>query len=69
VVVRDEGSGFDPAALPDPTAPANLERVSGRGVLLLRTFMDEVIYNELGNAVTLVKRCHSTAGPSKNGGG
>jgi CheY-like chemotaxis protein len=67
VVVRDEGPGFDPAALPDPTAPANLEKVSGRGVLLMRTFMDEVIYNELGNAVTLIRRRHLTAAPSKNG--
>ena len=66
VVVRDEGSGFDPSALPDPTQPANLEKVSGRGVLLMRTFMDEVLYNEVGNAVTLVKRCDSNLGPSKN---
>lgn len=56
VVIRDEGPGFDPLALPDPTAPANLEKVSGRGVLLMRTFMDEVVYNEVGNAVTLTKR-------------
>jgi CheY-like chemotaxis protein/anti-sigma regulatory factor (Ser/Thr protein kinase) len=56
IVVRDEGAGFDPATLPDPSQPANLEKVSGRGVLLMRTFMDEVVYNELGNAVTLIKR-------------
>jgi len=56
VVVCDEGAGFDPTALPDPTDPANLERVCGRGVLLMRTFMDEVVYNEKGNAVTLTKR-------------
>ncbi len=55
-VVRDEGSGFDPSALPDPTDPANLEKASGRGLLLMRTFMDEVRYNEKGNAVTLIKR-------------
>ena len=66
VVVSDEGTGFDPSALPDPTQPANLERVSGRGVLLMRTFMDEVIYNEPGNAVTLVKRRDSNVGPSQN---
>ncbi len=56
IVVRDEGEGFDPSQLPDPTDPANLERASGRGVLLMRTFMDEVIYNAVGNEVTLVKR-------------
>jgi CheY-like chemotaxis protein/anti-sigma regulatory factor (Ser/Thr protein kinase) len=54
-VIRDEGNGFNPAELPDPTDPANLERVSGRGVLLMRTFMDEVSFNTRGNEVTLVK--------------
>lgn len=54
-VIRDEGPGFDPRKLPDPTEPANLERVSGRGVFLMRTFMDEVIYNSTGNEVTLLK--------------
>ncbi len=54
--VRDEGSGFDPASLPDPTDPANLDKPCGRGVLLMRTFMDEVVYNDRGNAVTLTKR-------------
>ena len=54
--IRDEGPGFDPTRLPDPTDPANLEKVSGRGVLLMRTFMDEVIFNEQGNQVTMIKR-------------
>lgn len=54
--IRDEGPGFDPSQLPDPTDPANLERPSGRGLLLMRTFMEEVIYNEKGNQVTLIKR-------------
>lgn len=54
-IIRDEGPGFDPRKLPDPTEPANLEQVSGRGVFLMRTFMDEVIYNETGNQVTLIK--------------
>ena len=56
-VIRDEGPGFNPDDLPDPTDPANLERVSGRGVLLMRTFMDRVEYNDIGNEVTLVKDC------------
>jgi CheY-like chemotaxis protein len=55
-VVRDEGPGFNPQALPDPTDPANLERVFGRGLLLIRTFMDEVYHNETGNQITLIKR-------------
>ncbi len=54
--VRDQGQGFDPRALPDPTDPANLEKISGRGVLLMRTFMDDVIFNEQGNEVTMIKR-------------
>ena len=49
-------TGFDPSLLPDPTQPENLEKVSGRGVLLMRTFMDEVIYNDAGNEVELIKR-------------
>lgn len=55
-VIRDEGAGFDPSALPDPTDPANLEKLSGRGVLLMRTFMDEVVFNDVGNMVTMIKR-------------
>lgn len=55
--IRDQGPGFDPRKLPDPTDPANLERVSGRGLLLMRTFMDDVQFNETGNQVTMTKRC------------
>jgi len=54
-VVRDEGPGFDPATLPDPTDPANLGRVSGRGLLLIQTFMDRVEHNSKGNEITMVK--------------
>ena len=55
-VVRDEGPGFDVSSLPDPNDPASLAATAGKGVLLMRSFMDEVSYNETGNAVTLVKR-------------
>jgi CheY-like chemotaxis protein/anti-sigma regulatory factor (Ser/Thr protein kinase) len=54
--IRDEGPGFDPSKLPDPTDPANLERVCGRGLLLIRTFMDEVRHNATGNEITMIKR-------------
>ncbi|HWB00051.1 MAG TPA: response regulator [Pirellulales bacterium] len=55
-VLRDEGEGFDPSRLPDPTDPANLERVCGRGLLLVRTFMDDVHHNATGNEITMIKR-------------
>ena len=64
-VIRDEGPGFDPSLLPDPRDPANLERPSGRGLLLMQTFMDEVRFNATGNEVRLTKRRHST--PCHNG--
>lgn len=60
-VICDEGPGFDPRGLPDPTDPTNLEKLSGRGLLLMRTFMDEVAYNEAGNQVTLIKRRNNSA--------
>lgn len=56
IVMRDQGPGFDPASLPDPTDPENLLRVHGRGILLMRTFMDAVEFNDQGNEVKLVKR-------------
>jgi CheY-like chemotaxis protein len=55
-VVRHEGPGFDMAYQPDPEAPALFDKVSDRGLLLVRTFMDEVTHNETGNELTLVKR-------------
>jgi CheY-like chemotaxis protein/anti-sigma regulatory factor (Ser/Thr protein kinase) len=56
IVIRDEGPGFDVKSLPDPRDPERLALASGRGILLMRTFMDEVTYNCAGNEVTLVKR-------------
>ncbi len=54
--IRDDGPGFDVSALPDPSVPENLKKIGGRGLLLIRTFMDEVSHNERGNVITLVKR-------------
>ncbi len=54
-VVEDDGPGFDPATVPDPTGPANLERIGGRGLTLIRTFMDEVEHNARGNRIILTK--------------
>ncbi|MDY3560541.1 response regulator [Gemmata sp. JC673] len=55
-VVLDQGPGFDVSKLPDPTEDTFIERASGRGILLMRAFMDEVRYNATGNRVTMVKR-------------
>jgi CheY-like chemotaxis protein len=55
-VVRDEGPGFNPSNLPDPTDPDNLTKPGGRGVMLIRTFMDDVTFNDSGNEITMVKR-------------
>jgi anti-sigma regulatory factor (Ser/Thr protein kinase) len=55
-VVRDEGNGFNPDDLPDPTNAENLLKPSGRGVMLIRTFMDEVSFNDKGNEITMIKR-------------
>lgn len=60
-VIRDEGPGFDTSKLPDPTDPANLEKRSGRGLLLIRAFMSDVRHNARGNEVTLTYR-----GPASN---
>jgi len=55
-VVRDEGPGFDTSRLDRPIDAEDMMRVGGRGLLLIRTFMDEVSYNPEGNQITLVKR-------------
>jgi hypothetical protein len=55
ITIRDEGTGFNPQAIPDPRQ-CDLEQISGRGLLLMRTFMDEVAFNATGNEITLTKR-------------
>jgi serine/threonine-protein kinase RsbW len=53
--VEDEGAGFDPAAVPDPTAPGSRERPCGRGLFLMRAYLTECRFSERGNRVTLRK--------------
>lgn len=55
VRIADEGSGFDPAAVPDPTEDDYLEIPSGRGLMLMRCYMTTVRFNELGNEVWMEK--------------
>jgi CheY-like chemotaxis protein len=54
--VQDQGQGFDFSDLPDPTDPENLFKSSGRGIMLARAFLDDLVYSGNGNTVTLVKR-------------
>ena len=56
--IADEGSGFDPDAVPDPLLAENLLRSSGRGIFLMRAYMDEVHFRQLnpGQEIVLVKR-------------
>jgi serine/threonine-protein kinase RsbW len=58
VKITDQGKGLNPADIPDPLAPENLLRGSGRGIFLIRAFMDEVHFRPLhpGTEITLVKR-------------
>jgi len=56
VTITDQGKGFNPETVPDPTADENLEKPCGRGIMLMKAYMDEVEYNKKGNQVRLVKR-------------
>ncbi|HYP53179.1 MAG TPA: ATP-binding protein, partial [Pyrinomonadaceae bacterium] len=55
ITVRDRGTGFDPASVPDPTAEQNLLKASGRGILFMRNFMDEVSWARHPEGGTLVR--------------
>jgi serine/threonine-protein kinase RsbW len=57
--VTDQGPGFDPSSVPDPTSPENLTKPCGRGLFLMRQLLDEVSFNDQGNQVTLVLRLES----------
>ena len=55
IEITDEGRGFDPSALPDPTCDDHLHTPCGRGVMLMRAFMSRVEFNARGNGVTMEK--------------
>lgn len=66
--VRDQGQGFDPEALADPLAPENLLKVNGRGIFLIRSFMDDVRMQrapEGGMEIKMTKRVQSADAPKK----
>ena len=55
IMVRDQGNGFCPDHVPDPTAEENLERPNGRGIMLMQSYMTKVRFNEAGNEVWMLK--------------
>jgi serine/threonine-protein kinase RsbW len=53
ITVTDEGEGFKPEDIPDPTLPENIEELSGRGVFLMKKLADEIKFNDKGNSVIM----------------
>jgi serine/threonine-protein kinase RsbW len=56
IEIRDQGKGFDPRSVPDPTADENLEKPTGRGIMLMRAYMDEVSFSQDGTHLRMIKR-------------
>ena len=61
ITVQDEGQGFDTGTLPDPTAPENRLRTSGRGIYLMKAVMDEVRFEKGGAVVHMCKKSNATS--------
>jgi serine/threonine-protein kinase RsbW len=64
IYITDEGRGFDPNGVPDPRCGENLYKTSGRGLLLMRAFMNKVEFNSTGNSVRLVRYKNQPSLPS-----
>ena len=60
ILITDEGCGFNPTEVPDPTAVENLERPCGRGLMLMRYYMNEVSFGPCGNSVCMTKLRNGT---------
>jgi serine/threonine-protein kinase RsbW len=54
IKIKDEGKGFSPESVPDPTTPDNIEEVNGRGVYIMTKLADEIKYSKKGNSVTMI---------------
>jgi len=65
VRVTDQGIGFDPDTLRDPTLPVNRRRPGGRGIFLIKKLMDEVEFNEQGNSIRMVLLCEPPSGAAQ----
>lgn len=63
IVIRDQGKGLDVSKIPDPLAPENLMKTSGRGIFLIRSFMDEVEIHPspTGTEIKLIKHVHGSS--------
>ena len=64
ISMSDAGDGFDPNGVPDCRTGENLYKTEGRGILLMRSYMDVVEFNQTGNAVHMVRYRHSTKKPA-----
>ncbi len=69
ITIRDQGRGIDLGGIPNPLAPENLLKTSGRGIFLMRSFMDEVEIrpSQTGTEVKLIKHVHGPSGGDKEG--
>src|SRR5207302_9385617 len=67
ITIRDQGKGLDPVNIPDPLLPENLLKTSGRGIFLIRSFMDDVQINpsQTGTEIKLFKHVHGSAAGGK----
>jgi serine/threonine-protein kinase RsbW len=67
IVIRDQGKGLDTSKIPDPLAPDNLMKTSGRGIFLIRSFMDvvEIHPSQTGTELKMIKHVHGNAADSK----
>jgi serine/threonine-protein kinase RsbW len=69
IVIRDEGNGFDPARIPDPTAVDNVTSENGRGIFLMKMFMDAVSFEQGGCEIRLQKGLNRKPGRSRSNEG
>lgn len=67
IEIEDQGEGFALDQVPDPTEEENLEKPSGRGIMLMRAFLNLVEYNDVGNRVVLEKLRDTDSDPQKAG--
>jgi serine/threonine-protein kinase RsbW len=67
ITIRDQGKGMDLSKIPDPLAAENLLKTSGRGIFLIRSFMDDVQINptQTGTEIKLIKHVHGSSGDAK----